>query len=200
MSDDTKNGTRSPEEIERDIALERQQLHDTIDEALSRFTFEDAWNRAGGYLKENSSEFGHTFGRVLRERPMGVILTAVGLTWLFFGPKETAKRRSSSSRRVEADTERKSHYQGMVSPTADHERKTGQSGIDRDHVPPVLPKEAQLRSERDDTAATLGSGSAQPGPVDSPSSSANTSLGEPARSSTPSSAPVSPTLGSDRRT
>lgn len=200
MTDDTKNGTRSPEEIERDIALERQQLRDTIDEALSRFTFEDAWNRAGGYLKENRSEFGHTFGRVLRERPMGVILTAVGLTWLFFGPKETVKRRSSSSRRVEADTERKSHDQGTVGPIAENGRKTGQSGINHDRVPPVVPKEAQLRPERDDTAAMPGSGSAQPDPVDSPFFSANTPLGEPARSSTPSSAPVSPTLGSDRRT
>lgn len=103
MAESTTNGTRSPEEIERDIETERQQLHDTIDEALSRFTFEEAWNRTGGYLKENRSEFGHSFGRVLRERPMGVMLTAIGLAWLFFGPKETAKPRSLPRREADVD-------------------------------------------------------------------------------------------------
>lgn len=101
MTNDTRNSTCSLEEIERDIAADRQQLQTTIDEALSRFTFEDAWKRVGGYLIENRSAFGHTFGRVLRERSMGVMLTAVGLAWPFFGLEETAKRRSSSSRRLE---------------------------------------------------------------------------------------------------
>ena len=39
--------TRSPAEIEHEIDAEREQLRDTVDEALNRLTFEDAWNSGG---------------------------------------------------------------------------------------------------------------------------------------------------------
>jgi hypothetical protein len=159
MAESTRNRTRSPEEIERDIQAERQQLHDTIDEALNRFTFEEAWNRAGGYLKENRSEFGQSFGRVLRERPMGVMLTAIGLAWLFFGPKETAKSRSLPRRRTDSDldTTGRAYDLGRVSdrqPAA--AGPVMQSGDVAPGIPETVPTKQSV-SEPSPTATELSS-------------------------------------------
>ncbi|WP_432256498.1 DUF3618 domain-containing protein [Limimaricola sp. AA108-03] len=223
MADHTGNNTRSPEEIERDIAAERQQLHDTIDEALSRFTFEDAWNRAGGYLKENRSEFGHSFGRVLRERPMGVVLTAVGLAWLFFGPKETARRRSFSSRRLEDERARdrreaeREAYLAEEWETEASDRKPGVSDLpDEPAVEPARPVSSPVSTgvapppsasgavpvtpqKRDPSAPARESEAVRPASMTPSASSAPTPAGEPRKSADHSPDPVTPTRESDRK-
>ncbi|WP_432256579.1 DUF3618 domain-containing protein [Limimaricola sp. AA108-03] len=223
MADDTGNYTRSPEEIERDIAAERQQLHDTIDEALSRFTFEDAWNRAGGYLKENRSEFGHSFGRVLRERPMGVVLTAVGLAWLFFGPKETARRRSFSSRRLADERARdrtkaeRAAYLAEEWETQVSDRKPGVSDLPGEPpVEPTRPVSSPVSTgvsptpsasgavpvtpqKRDASASPRGSEAVQPASMTPSAPSASTSAEEPMKSADHSPDPATPTKESDRK-
>ncbi|SFP91541.1 DUF3618 domain-containing protein [Tranquillimonas alkanivorans] len=95
--------SRSPREIERDIEAERARLRETVDEAFNRLTFEDAWNRAGLYMRDNRAEFGQTLGAVMRERPVGVALTAIGLAWLFFGPKSNVEPRRVRYGRHERD-------------------------------------------------------------------------------------------------
>lgn len=223
MADATGNHTRSPEEIERDIAAERQQLHDTIDEALSRFTFEDAWNRAGGYLKENRSEFGHSFGRVLRERPMGVMLTAVGLAWLFFGPKETARRRSFSSRRLADERARdrreaeREAYLAEEGEAQAFDRKPGVSDLpDEPPVEPTRPVSSPVSTgvsptpgasgsvpvtpqQRDSSAPARGSDAVRPASMTPSASSGSTSAGEPMKSADHSPDPAAPPKESEQR-
>ena len=78
--------SRSPRDIEREIERERAELRDTIDQIWNRMTFEDAWNRAGTYMRSNSGEFQHTVARLAKDKPVAVALTAVGVAWLLFGP------------------------------------------------------------------------------------------------------------------
>jgi hypothetical protein len=79
---------RTPREIEREVEQERAELRETVEELVHRFTFEDAWNRAGVYLRDNRSEVGHSVARVIKEKPLAVVLTAVGVGWLLFGPSQ----------------------------------------------------------------------------------------------------------------
>ena len=78
------NDTRSSRDIERDIEQERAELRGTIDELLGRLTFEDAWERLGAYLRENRTEYGYTLRRMIQEKPIPLMLTAVGVGWLLF--------------------------------------------------------------------------------------------------------------------
>ena len=86
------DNSRSSREIEREIEQERAELRGTIDEIMNRLTFQDAWNRAGEYMRDNRSEFGYTLGRMVKEKPIAVALTAVGVSWLLFGPSSGTAR------------------------------------------------------------------------------------------------------------
>jgi hypothetical protein len=89
---------RSSREIEREVEHERAELRGTVEELFSRFTFEDAWNRVGAYMRDNRGTLGHTFERAVREKPLAVALTAVGVGWLLFGPAQQAKGARTRSR------------------------------------------------------------------------------------------------------
>lgn len=89
---------RSPREIERDIERERHDLRRNVDEVMNRLTFEDAWNRAGRYMRENRSDLGGSFMTVAREKPAAVGLVAIGVAWLMFGPAQTTAPRDGRGR------------------------------------------------------------------------------------------------------
>ena len=89
---------RSPREIEREVERERAELRETVEELLGRFTFEDAWNRAGAYMRDNRGTLGHSLERAVREKPLAVVLTAVGIGWLLFGPAQQAPGARTRSR------------------------------------------------------------------------------------------------------
>lgn len=82
--------SRSPREIERELEQERAELRETLQEMFSRFTFEEVWTRLGAYMRENRGDYGHSFGRALKEKPLAVALTTVGVAWLLFGPPQQA--------------------------------------------------------------------------------------------------------------
>ena len=92
----------TPREIEREVEQERAELQGTVEELFNRFTFEDVWNRVGAYMRDNRGDFGHSFGRMVKEKPLAVALTAVGVGWLLFGPSQ-APRESEPDRRRPAD-------------------------------------------------------------------------------------------------
>ena len=91
--------TRQPAEIERAIARERDELAGTLEELRDRLSFEGAWRRAGRHLRENGSDYGQTFGNMVREKPLALALTTIGLTWLIFGPATKSSARAVPERR-----------------------------------------------------------------------------------------------------
>lgn len=103
---DRKPTTR---EIEREVEAERAELRGTVEELFNRFTFDEVWHRVGTYLRDNRNDVGHVFGRAVREKPLAVALTAVGVGWLLFGPSQQATRSGGgrpadlSARRAERD-------------------------------------------------------------------------------------------------
>lgn len=108
MTDD-----RSPREIERNLERTRNDLHGTIDEVLDRMTLENAWTYAGRYLRDHRSEYGHTGGSVLKEKPLAVGLVAIGIAWIMFGSSNADHRSSQkdmhrgNDRRDDSETRRR---------------------------------------------------------------------------------------------
>ncbi|MBM9593248.1 hypothetical protein [Roseitranquillus sediminis] len=90
---------RSSRDIERELEEERAALQNTLDEILNRLTFEEAWNRAGQYMRSNGGDFGQTLGRAIREKPIAVALIGIGVAWLAFGPSQ-ARPYAPATRRL----------------------------------------------------------------------------------------------------
>ncbi len=104
--------TRTPDEIERDIEHERAALTHTIDDLQDRFSFEGVVNQIGEQLRENGGDISRTVGRSVRENPMALALTGVGLAWLIFGKGSSAPAAPRANGRFEHDYDRQpgAHY------------------------------------------------------------------------------------------
>ena len=139
MADDN----RSSREIERELEQERAELRGTIDQLLGRLTFEDAWEQTGRYLRENRSEYGHTLGRMVKEKPIALALTAVGIGWLLFGPASPAASRARDARtlppRHPYDADR------------DLDSRRSSSGVDPAET---LPRASEVNAARGSTSGT----------------------------------------------
>jgi hypothetical protein len=93
MSDHDK----SPAEIEREIEAERSALARSLDELQSQFSPERMVNVATEYMRENGGDVARTVQRQVKDNPIAVALTGVGLAWLIAGGSK-----SSSGDRREA--------------------------------------------------------------------------------------------------
>jgi hypothetical protein len=78
---------RSPAEIEREIEEERAGLTGTLDELQHRFSFDRMTTEAGEFVRSQSGEIMHAVSRAVRENPMAVALTGVGIAWMILGSR-----------------------------------------------------------------------------------------------------------------
>jgi hypothetical protein len=76
---------RSPSEIEREIEEERRGLTGTLDELQHRFSFDRMTTEAGHYMRSQSGEIASAVSRAVRENPMAIALTGVGIAWMILG-------------------------------------------------------------------------------------------------------------------
>ena len=90
------NDQRTPEEIERDVERQRSELSGTIDEIRSRFTPEAVFREIQRSFGEHGSDMGRAVERSVKQNPMALALTGVGLAWMIFG--RSHDDRPSSSR------------------------------------------------------------------------------------------------------
>jgi gas vesicle protein len=81
----TMHDHRSPSEIEREIEEERRGLSGTLEELQDRFSFDRMTTDAGDYLRTQSGEIGRAVSRAVRENPMALALTGVGIAWMILG-------------------------------------------------------------------------------------------------------------------
>ena len=83
--------TRTPAEIERDIERERAQLGDTIEELQDRFSPETILREVGRGFREHGGDIGTAISRSVKENPVALALTGVGLAWMMFGRSYSAR-------------------------------------------------------------------------------------------------------------
>ena len=80
---------RTPEEIEREIEIERAELTDTLDTLQDKLSIDGIINQVSDQFRNNGSEIASNIARTARENPVALALTGVGLAWMIFG---SAKR------------------------------------------------------------------------------------------------------------
>jgi len=79
------NEERSPEEIERDIERERAGLTNTLDELQDKFSVETVVRQVSDQFRENGGDIARSVSRSVKENPVALALTGVGLAWMIFG-------------------------------------------------------------------------------------------------------------------
>ena len=85
---------QSPREIEREIETERAELKDTIADLQDNFSIEGAVRQATSLMRDNGGEIGRSISRSVKQNPLALAVTGVGLAWLIFG----SEQRSSDDR------------------------------------------------------------------------------------------------------
>ncbi|WP_445156797.1 DUF3618 domain-containing protein [Halomonas sp. E14] len=85
MSDSRR---RKPEEIENEIYQARARLDETLHEIEERFSPQQLMNATYDYLRHGGAhEIADSLGRTVRENPLPVVLTGVGLGWLMLSQR-----------------------------------------------------------------------------------------------------------------
>ena len=113
---DTENG-KDPERLERDIDRTRASLGRTVDALERRLSPGELVDQALGMAREHGGEFATNLGRSVRNNPMPVILTGVGLAWMM-----------ASSNEPRAPAYRSAGYGGYQEWTSDGVEEMEESG------------------------------------------------------------------------
>lgn len=79
------NEHRTPDEIERDVERQRADLSHAIDEMQRRFTPEAVFREFTRSIGTHGDDMGRAMTRSVKQNPLALTVTAVGLAWLIFG-------------------------------------------------------------------------------------------------------------------
>lgn len=101
MSDDL----RSPDQIERQIEREREDLASTLDELKSRFTPEAIFGELTRNVRRHGGDVGQAFVESVKQNPLALALTGAGLAWLMMGRShdEPSAKRTAPARSFEPE-------------------------------------------------------------------------------------------------
>lgn len=80
--DDQLDGTKSPELLEREVDLARTRLGNTASELSDRLSPGELLDQALGMARQYGGEFGSNLGAQVKNNPMPMILTSVGIAWM----------------------------------------------------------------------------------------------------------------------
>lgn len=79
------NEERSPEEIEREIERERAGLTNTLDALQDKFSVDTVVRQVSDQFRENGGDIARSVSRSVKDNPVALALTGVGLAWMIFG-------------------------------------------------------------------------------------------------------------------
>ncbi|MFJ7797160.1 DUF3618 domain-containing protein [Pseudomonas sp. NPDC096950] len=83
MNTDLKvESEKSPEQIEREIDAQRASIGNIVDKLESKFTPGQMIDQAWGMMQNNGSTFISNLGTSVRNNPVPVVLTSIGLLWM----------------------------------------------------------------------------------------------------------------------
>lgn len=165
---------RTPDQIERDIERDRAKLADAFDALQDKFSPEAVVREVADGFRRHGGEFGTAVTRSVKQNPLALAVTGVGLAWLMFGrshvdPAEPIRRSGRDAARgtypgEDFDTGYSPHPAGAY---AAHDRYDGASPsgdpqrAGRPRVGHYYPAWARLeldddRDEHDDDGPSLG--------------------------------------------
>lgn len=85
------NDNRTSDEIERDIADERAQMSDSINNLQKKFSVDAIVGDVGAMLRTQGGDLGRAISHTVGRNPAAVALVGVGLAWLFLGQDRSSR-------------------------------------------------------------------------------------------------------------
>ena len=80
--DDRHDQQKSPERLEREVDEARAQVGRTASELSDRLSPGELLDQALGMAREHGGEFGRNLGSQMKNNPLPMLLTSVGITWM----------------------------------------------------------------------------------------------------------------------
>ncbi|MBR2656864.1 MAG: DUF3618 domain-containing protein [Loktanella sp.] len=91
------DNSRTADQIERDINNERAALSDTINDLQDKFSVKAIFNDVSDMFRIQGGDLGRNISDTVSRNPAAVVLTTVGLAWLFLGQGNTPMRQQRST-------------------------------------------------------------------------------------------------------
>lgn len=142
--------TRTPDQIEREIERERAELASTVDAIQDRFSPEAIIRGIADGFRDHGGDLGHAVSRSVKQNPLALAVTGVGLAWLMFGRSyDDEPRRSGDIRNGGIDDDSYAARQRTMPSTGFAESQRGTYGYPSGSIDSRSRSEARsLRQER----------------------------------------------------
>jgi hypothetical protein len=108
----TDPGNRGVSELERDVDAERARVSETLDALQAKASISNVFDEIVRAVGQNGGEVSRNLGRTLRDNPLPVILTGVGLAWLMAGSGGRSRDYSADYPDEWDDAEEDYYYRG----------------------------------------------------------------------------------------
>lgn len=93
---------RTADDIERGLEQDRAGLADTLDDLRDKFSLDAIFRQATDQFREHGGDIGASVSRAVKDNPMALALTGVGLAWLIFGDTSGKAKQSGHGRGYDA--------------------------------------------------------------------------------------------------
>lgn len=108
-SDDNQDDeNKSPERLEREVDQARVRLGRTADELTDRFSPGELMDQALGMAREHGGEFGRNLGAQVKNNPMPMILTGIGISWMMMSSGSNGAANASGAYDTRTDKDGRS--------------------------------------------------------------------------------------------
>lgn len=111
---------KDPSTLEKEAAQVRNRLGHNIEELGDRLSPGDLVDQALGFAGEHGGEFGRNLGRQMKNNPLPLLLTGIGMTWLL------ASSNRPPQPRYESDYDYDPDYAYDTDPSYPYSARTGQ--------------------------------------------------------------------------
>ena len=89
----TDPGSKSPEEVQREVRQSRAEVEETLDAIQERLSPGQLFEQAVDYMRSsNGTDFFRNLGARVRDNPVPVVLVGTGLAWLMLSGSRSRRR------------------------------------------------------------------------------------------------------------
>lgn len=119
---------RTADDIERGLERDRAGLADTLDDLRDKFSLDAIFRQATDQFREHGGDIGASVSRAVKDNPMALALTGVGLAWLIFGDTSGKAKQSGHDRGYDATDRMRGHGVGRPLDNAVYGRSATMTG------------------------------------------------------------------------
>ncbi|WP_045388586.1 DUF3618 domain-containing protein [Falsirhodobacter sp. alg1] len=117
MSDTTNPGSKSAHDIEREVDQTRDNISATIEALQDRFSVETIVDNVVQSVTKNGGEVSRNLGRTVRDNPVPLILTGIGLAWMMASNNRSPAQNTAS--RLDYTPDPRPSYTATPAPVSD---------------------------------------------------------------------------------